>query len=157
MSSIGIASEAMPQLTKIIERYLSDSMVLYAKTQGFHWNVQSLQFVMLHELFQKQYEDVAESIDDTAERLRMLGQPVVASLEKALQQAEIKEQTNALLSANEMIAELASDHEYMCKQLRVAIPEVQKFADEVTADYFLHRLSVHEKTVWFLRSHLVNE
>ena len=54
-------------------RLLADSYLIYVKTQGFHWNVIGSQFEPLHDLFQRQYTELAKAIDETAERIRALG------------------------------------------------------------------------------------
>jgi starvation-inducible DNA-binding protein len=57
---------------------LIDSYALYFKTQNYHWNVEGPEFASLHLLFEEQYQDLAESIDTTAELIRGLGQKVPA-------------------------------------------------------------------------------
>lgn len=152
---LGLSTEAVTTSVEALRTYLADSNVLYVKTQHFHWNVVSRDFVALHELFQKQYEDLAESIDETAERVRSLGENPVGSLREYIANTTLNEKVEVDIKDTEMITCLLDDHESMCRFLREKIGEVQSGGDEVTADYFISRLSVHEKTAWFLRSMIV--
>ena len=153
-NQIGLADTGVAASVQALQTYLADSNVLYVKTQHFHWNVVSSDFVALHELFQKQYEDLASSIDDTAERIRALGQYPVGSLQRYLEVATLTEESATDLPDVTMLQTLLADHEALCRFLREQIPRVQEGGDEVTADYFIARLTVHEKTAWFLRSTL---
>lgn len=52
------------------EVLLSTLLVLRHKLHVFHWNVQGSTFIELHNLFQKQYEEVLLYADKIAEYLR---------------------------------------------------------------------------------------
>ena len=47
--------------------------VLYTKTLNYHWNITGPEFISLHLLLEDQYDDLAESIDLIAERVRKMG------------------------------------------------------------------------------------
>lgn len=53
-----------------LKSVLADSYSVYFKTQNFHWNVTGPNFNSLHCLFKEQYSDLANSIDEIAERIR---------------------------------------------------------------------------------------
>lgn len=152
--TIGMNEEARNTSAASLEQYLADSFVLYAKTLGFHWNVQSSDFGQLHAFFEEQYTDLAGSLDETAERIKMMGAFAPASLAVYLEKAQLKEE-NGQLSDQDMLKALLTDHETLCQFLREQIPAVQKGGDEGTADYYIARLQVHEKFAWMLRSHIV--
>ena len=52
---------------------LADSYTLYLKTHNYHWNVTGPQFVTLHGMFEKHYNELALAVDQIAERIRALG------------------------------------------------------------------------------------
>jgi len=147
---------ALSQTTPVVNelaKLLADTYFLYLKTQNFHWNVTSTQFHSLHALFQSQYEELAEAIDDIAERIRALGHPAPASFKQFSKLAEIEEVTGVPTDA-QMIAQLLADHELLCRNLRKSVEIAQKAGDEGTADSLIARLLAHEKTAWMLRSSL---
>jgi hypothetical protein len=89
--NIELTEQAKRECAGALAKVLSDTFVLYLKTHNFHWNVEGPQFLGLHEMFEKQYRDLWNSIDDIAERIRALGQPAPGTTEKFKELAEIKE------------------------------------------------------------------
>jgi len=139
-------------MVPVLGELLSDTFVLYVKTLNFHWNVVGPTFQMLHELFQKQYEELAEAIDTIAEQVRMLGATPPHTMRQFLDHATLVE-AEGTRPAAQMVEELASDHERLIGRLRNAITQSQKAVDEATADLLIDRLRVHDKFAWMLRSH----
>lgn len=150
---LGLESSVWQQIAHHTSLILADMYVLYVKTQNFHWNVIDSRFYSLHQFFEEQYKDLAEAIDEVAERIRMLGERTPASLKQFLDTTSLKE-SNGDLSGDEMIQDLLTDHETLIRNLREGIAYTSKLGDEGTADLFIQRLRAHEKTAWMLRSHL---
>ncbi len=96
------------KVKKFIE-ILADSYALYFKTQNYHWNVEGAEFRSLHLLFEGQYEDLAESLDELAERIRSLNAKVPA-LSDLIKLASIDE-ANLNATANEMLKSLTKDQD----------------------------------------------
>ncbi len=134
-------------------RFLANSYILYTKTQNFHWNVEDARFQSLHKLFEHQYEDLADALDEIAERIRALNHRAPGSLKQMLELATLKE-SEGVLSGQEMIRELMRDHEAMSQALSEAIAESDESGDFGTADLYTDRIRVHQKAVWMLKSHL---
>lgn len=149
----GLDKKAIDQLERVLFQVLANTHVLYVKTLNCHWNVEDPSFLMYHELFEKQYSKLAESIDEIAERIRMMGRHVDGSLAAFLEVATIKERKKGH-SAKEMVSELSQDHETTILELRQAIDLSDKLGDIGTADFLTALLREHEKIAWFLRSHL---
>ncbi|QED23676.1 Dps family protein [Candidatus Deianiraea vastatrix] len=126
----------MPKLLNIL--ILTHNLAL--KTQNFHWNVQGSNFYSLHKMFEEQYEEISNSIDEIAERIRILGDKVPS----ISQNLEI----NPNLLPSDMLKNLALDHENIILQ----IEDVKKSSDDVTVDMLNERLAAHQKHLWFLRS-----
>ncbi len=138
----------VPQLNEI----LSDTFVLYVKTLNFHWNIVDPRFAMLHELFEKQYKELAKAIDIIAEQIRILAATPAHSMRQFLDHATLVE-AEGHRTGTQMIEELASDHEQCIASLHPAIEKANKIGDEGTGDMLIDRLREHEKAAWFLRSH----
>ena len=148
----GIVEDKRRGIVQGLSHLLADSYLLYLKTHNFHWNVTGPQFDSLHTLFESQYTELAEAVDEIAERIRALGEFAPASLATYLELASIKEE-KAHPSADAMLEQLVCDHEAVAKTARSIFPLVNEAHDEVSADLLTQRLSVHEKTAWMLRSH----
>ena len=65
---IGISTEQRQQIADGLGRLLADTWVLYGKTHGFHWNVTGPMFNSLHGMFDTQYNELWDSLDEIAER-----------------------------------------------------------------------------------------
>ena len=152
--NIGLSGKSRDAVLAMLGRLLADEHVLYVKTRNFHWNVTGLDFGALHELFEKQYDALADSIDEIAERIRMLGGVAPGSMKEFLKLARLDEQPGGKLEAGKMIAALLSDHETVIRALREAIEVADGAGDAGTNDFLTGLLEDHEKTAWMLRAHL---
>lgn len=131
---------------------LASTYMLYLKTQNFHWNVEDPRFSELHKLFENQYQELSGETDEIAERMRMLGQKAPGTMRFFLENSFIQEASENL-SGDEMIRQLAEDHQAISKWLRETIKKTQDLGDEGTADLYIQNLRAHEKQAWMLFSH----
>ncbi|QVL57938.1 MAG: DNA starvation/stationary phase protection protein [Simkaniaceae bacterium] len=141
------------KICEILHKLLASSYTLYLKTQNYHWNVTGPHFHALHLLFQSQYEELAISVDEIAERIRALGFFPSGSFEAFKKLTLISEETR-FPEATEMLQKLLADHESLIQFLRKNFPIIEGEGDSATADFINKRLEVHEKTSWMLRSTL---
>lgn len=139
-----------------LAQILADTYILYTKTQNFHWNVVDERFHSLHEMFEEQYKQLAEMVDELAERLRMLRLKSPGGLRQFLEIGTLQDAQQDL-PGNEMIRELMHDHEALAAHIRPKIEEAVKMGDEGTGDLLIQQLRIHEKMAWMLRSHLIEE
>ena len=130
---------------------MADTYALYLKTQNYHWHVKGPHFKSFHQLFEEQYIDLAQAADDIAERIRTLGQNVPATFKDFERLKKIKD-GNSNLSANDMVVDLAQDHETLVKDLNQALKLANENHDEGTASFLATRIEAHEKAGWMLRS-----
>ncbi|MEX2351777.1 MAG: Dps family protein [Balneolaceae bacterium] len=151
--NIGIDKGDRVAISKGLGRILADSYLIYLKTHNYHWNVTGQLFQPLHEQFEVQYTELAQAIDEIAERIRALGQRAPGSFREFSERTSIKEDTDQP-DALEMVRRLAADHETLLRTCREGLKACQKADDEATIDLITHRLKVHSKTAWMLRSHL---
>lgn len=139
------------QTLEALEKTLANSYALMLKTHNYHWNVVGENFKSLHELFQNQYEELFTAIDEIAERIRALGSKVDGTFDFFSKNSKIKN-ANKNFSAREMLQDLISDNEEVVSQLKEAIKTAQAEGDEVSADLFIGRANIHEKSLWMLQA-----
>jgi starvation-inducible DNA-binding protein len=151
--TIMLNQEIREQVTQTLRQLLSDTYVIYLKTQNFHWNLIDPRFYFLHLLFEDEYKQLAEAVDEIAERIRILGEKTPASMKKFLEMTTLEE-SGSDVTADDMIKQLYEDHEKIASQIRGQIAPTQKIGDEGTADLLIDRLRYHEKTAWILCSHI---
>lgn len=130
---------------------VADSYILYHTTQFCHWNVEGPQFYALHEMFEKQYRNLAEAIDLIAEQIRTLGMYTPGTLSDYLKWSRLEQDSN-LRGPSKMLRRLISDHEQVVDRIRAAIKVAERVGDEATLDLLVERLRAHEKDVWMLKS-----
>lgn len=152
---IGISEDNRQAVANILNHLLADEFVLYTKTRKFHWNVKGIHFHDLHLFFESQYKELAEVMDEVAERIRKLGHYSLGTLQQFLAETNLLEHTDDGSSAEIMIEALLEDHETIIRELRKAIDPIQeKHKDAGTADFLTGLLEQHESMAWMLRSML---
>jgi len=141
----------MSDLINKLSVILADTYALYLKTQNYHWHVKGPQFRSLHELFDLQYHELADAVDQMAERILIKGHNAPATFKEFERLKTIKD-GQSTISANEMITQLANDHDTLVKDLDGAMLMAQKINDEGTVNLLANRIEAHEKARWMLRS-----
>jgi starvation-inducible DNA-binding protein len=149
--NIGIEPQQREKIALGLSQFLADSYTLYLKTHNFHWNVTGPMFRALHNMFEEQYQDLALAVDDIAERIRTLGCPAPGTYAEFARLSSIPE-PEGVLAAQEMVRQLAEDHETVVRTARSLVPTVEEVKDEASLDLIVERMQVHEKTAWMLRS-----
>ena len=99
---------------------LADTYHLTFKTHAYHWNVEGPLFFSIHNLTEGQYENMFAAADELAERIRALGHLAPGSLNEIVKRSAIEDQTKTL-SAENMVQDLASDHERLANRLHALI------------------------------------
>ena len=154
---LGIDADDRRGVCSILSAFVADQHVLYQKTRLCHWNLVGGRFDPLHAMFDAQYRALAEAIDATAERIRMLDGVAPASLGELGRAARLPELDGCLVEGGTALAVLLADHETCAVTLRADIERVTDHGDVGTADLLTGLLREHEKTAWMLRSHLATE
>jgi starvation-inducible DNA-binding protein len=150
--NIGLSDKKLEQITGVLSAVLANAMTLYVKTRKFHWNVSGESFMELHKLFQAQYTQMEEAIDEIAERINKLGSPAIGTMNEFSKLSTIKEHPGKYPTSKEMIKELLADHESLIISLRKHIDDcADKYGDAGTADFLTNLLQEHETTAWTLR------
>lgn len=151
---IGISEQNRKAVCKGLKQILADEFLLYTKTRDYHWNVKALNFSELHAFYETQYEDLADIIDEVAERIRMLGFNPPGKVSDFLLRTQLVEQEYTS-NAEEQLKVLIADHEIIIRTLRSYIPEFEgKYGDSGSSDFATALMERHEKMNWMLQSFL---
>ena len=156
--SIGLTKEQRKGVCELLNKDLADAYLLLVKTKKYHWDVVGSQFRTLHELWEEHYEALTMNIDSIAERVRALGFFPVSTMEGFLKLTSLKEHSENLPLATQMVSNLADDHEQIIRNLREHIDKSSSdFHDEGTADFLTGLMEEHEEMAWMLRSFIEGE
>ena len=152
--NIGISENHLENSINLLATSLADEVTLYTKIRKFHWNVAGESFMELHKLFQEQYTELEETIDEIAERINKLGGKSIGTMHEFLKITSIKESPNVYPNQREMMKELLDDHETIVKEFRKNIDKSNENKDAGTADFFTVLMQQHETMSWILRRYL---
>ena len=141
----------MNELVNQMKVVLASAFTFSLKAQNFHWNVEGPHFSEYHALFGSIYEDVSDSVDEVAERIRTLDQYAPGSMSRFAQLSVVDDQINIPV-ARAMVQELQSDNVKVIAELTKAFDLAEKANKQGLADYFAGRIDVHEKHGWMLRA-----
>lgn len=151
---IGISEDDRQAIATGLCSVLADSFTLYLKTHQFHWNVTGPMFNALHGMFETQYTEEWQALDEIAERIRALGFPAPGSYAEFTQLTTIPEEPGleAAPAWGEMVRQLVVGNEAVCRTARSVIEDAAEASDDPTVDLLTQRLKVHEKYAWMLRA-----
>ena len=150
---IGLSVQSRQSISSGLATLLANTYTLYLTTQNFHWNVSGMEFFNYHLLFEKQYEELSQVVDEIAERMRALGHYVDGTFAGFQAQATIT-QVDKVLNIKDMLTHLIDGHEHLITHARNLASIADREGDFATVDMIGRRLGAHEKMAWFLRSSL---
>jgi starvation-inducible DNA-binding protein len=156
--NIGLNDTEREGSIRILNTGLSNTYLLLIKTKKYHWDVVGPQFMTLHLLWEEQYQMLSDSVDEYAERIRMLGGYPIGTAAGFLKCTTLTEDPGDILGATDMVSRLVTDHETIIRGLRSAIDRcTDEFHDAGNADFLTGKLEDHEKMAWMLRSFMQGE
>ncbi|PWT99823.1 MAG: DNA starvation/stationary phase protection protein [Bacteroidetes bacterium] len=153
-ANIGLTDKNAQKIALLLNKLLADEQVLYAKTRNYHWNYEGDNFMEMHKFSEGQYEELAQLIDDIAERVRSIGHYAEGRLKDYLALTQLTEPGNTT-DQQKQVKNLLGDHETIIKMLRNDIKTAdEELNDAGTADFFTGVMEKHEKIAWMLRAYL---
>ncbi|MFD2967179.1 Dps family protein [Sphingobacterium bambusae] len=154
-TSIGIKEKDRQAVAEILNKLLADEHVLYVKTRNAHWNVEGPDFHAQHLFFEGIYDQLGETIDEIAERVRAIGHYAVGTMKEFLALTQLSEMRHTKNNSQGYIEELLEDVEAIIVFIREQIHLVgETYSDAGTEDFLVGIIEQHEKTAWMLRAHL---
>ena len=129
---------------------VANAFLLYANYKRYHWQSSGPLFRDLHRLFDELAKDVQGTLDDLAERLRMIGQDPVATPVEVLEATSLKAASPGR-NMREMVEEADAHAVIVIREMREAVRAAEEAGDPGTADVFTRFVQIHEKHEWWLR------
>ncbi|MES2594725.1 MAG: DNA starvation/stationary phase protection protein [Verrucomicrobiota bacterium] len=143
------------ELTDSLNQVLADSYALLSLTHLAHWNVEGQGFFALHTAFQTQYEELFIAVDDIAERVRALDAYAIGGLTRLAEVAQLEEFVSPL-SQEDYVKKLIKANEKLLSDAVKCRDLAADTDDAETEDLMIKRVTLHQKTVWMLKSFLKN-
>lgn len=152
ISITGIDATKSVAVVDSLKVLLADFQVYYTNLRGFHWHITGNQFFVLHEKFEKMYDDTAEKVDEIAERILQLGATPENRFSELLKVSQVAEITG-VEEGNRAIANVFDTLKVLIAQERVVLRAAQEAGDEVTVALIGGYLAEQEKLIWMLAAY----
>ena len=149
MASIDLDKHKVESVTRQLATALADLHLVYGHLHALHWNVEGANFLSYHRELQKMYEQTAEFIDDTAERILILGNRPPTKFSEYLEMSDLDELSSRKYEVVETIDLVLEDLNHMIGRMRELVAEANDATDEGTADFGIQMLREFEKARWF--------
>ncbi|MFN0129673.1 MAG: Dps family protein [Verrucomicrobiales bacterium] len=146
-------SSPSDRMADSLNQVLADSYGLMSLTHLAHWNVEGPGFFALHTAFQTQYEELFIAVDEIAERIRALGVYALGGLGTLARVAQMNEFT-APISQADYVRALIGANEKLVADASVARDLAGEANDPESQDLMIGRITLHQKTIWMLKSFL---
>ena len=140
-----------PSMVECLRREQANAVQLYLQYKGYHWNVTGPLFHDLHTMFDENATRVLETVDDLAERQRILGAPAEYTLEELRRSSNLMVEEKLPSNPKEMVERLVTSHRLVIRNLKKGFEIADRSGDPGTADLLTRVVQVHEKMEWFLR------
>jgi starvation-inducible DNA-binding protein len=139
----------------MLKQLLGDEYLMYTKYRNAHWNVEGIDFHSKHVFFEEEYGKLEKTIDEVAERIRMLGFYSPGTLKDFLELSQLNENGPEQNDSASFMEVLLDDHQSIIQFIRKSIGEnAEAHNDEGTADFITAVMQMHEQMAWILRSSL---
>ena len=152
-ANIGLTEKNSRTVALLLNKLLADEHIIYTKTRNYHWNYEGDNFMEMHKFYEGQYDELAEMIDEIAERIRMIGHFAEGRMKDFLKTTRLLE-PDYTTHQDKQVKNLVDDHETLIRILRKDIDTIEKMKDAGTMDFLTKIMEQHEKMAWMLRSYM---
>jgi len=142
------------QMIELLNMRLADAIDLYNQVKQAHWNVKGMQFIALHELFDKICEAVEDGVDELAERAVQLGGVAEGTVQAVVKRTTLAPYPLELKAGRDHVDRLAKALSAYGKSLRAAIQTAADAGDADTSDLFTQLSRAADKQLWFVEAHI---
>ena len=136
-----------------LRRQVANAFVLYANYKHYHWQTYGPLFRDLHKLFDNFGKTVLETVDELAERIRMIGQDPPSHLNEMQDLATVAPAAPHG-TMRDMIEEANRNELIVMKEMRDGAKLADEHDDPGTVDVLSRFVQIHEKHEWWLRDML---
>ena len=145
-----LSTDAVSEISKHLNAILATTFAIYLKTKNFHWHVSGPHFRDYHLLLDEQGEQIFNSTDDIAERVRKIGGTTLRSIGQISKLQGIEDNDESFVSPADMLRELMSDNKKLIEAMRGCHEVCDKYGDVATASILENFIDQAERRVWFL-------
>jgi len=145
-----LTANATRDISGALTTLLADMFALYVKTKNFHWHVSGPHFRDYHLLLDEQGEQIFDTTDDIAERVRKIGGTTLRSTGQIARLQRVTDNDAEFVSPQDMLAELREDNKDLTQRMREVHDLCDEHGDVATASLLENWIDEAEKRTWFL-------
>lgn len=142
----------MAPLKAALDDLIADTVDLYHRAWGYHWNVKGADFAQYHALFSSIYESLEESIDPIAENIQKIGFDAPFDIRVFSQLSSIPPASATNNSPTSMASDLYTGLDYLVVCLNKAFAVATAQNEQGIANFIADRLDITKGWMWQLRS-----
>lgn len=135
--------------TNKLNNLLADLQLVYQNLRTSHWLVKGPEFHMLHKLYEEYYNEVAETIDEVAERILMLGGTPLHTYSDYLSTAKVAPIAE-VARGKESLKPIIENYNYLLANYRETLKLAAESDDEGTVALMSELIGSTEKKLWML-------
>jgi len=143
-------SHAVSDVSAELNVVLADVFVLYLKTKNFHWHVSGPHFRDYHLMLDEQSEQIFDTTDEIAERVRKIGGVTLRSIGHIARLQTIKDNDDDFVPPLDMLRELMRDNKALVASMREAHEVADEHEDVATTSLLENFIDQAERRTWFL-------
>jgi starvation-inducible DNA-binding protein len=145
-----LTSNAIRDLSGVLNTLLADTFALYLKTKNYHWHMSGPHFRDYHLLLDEQADQIFAVTDPIAERVRKIGGMTLRSIGHVGRLQRIQDNDAEYVTPLDMLAELREDNMTMAENMRAAHELCDEQGDVATASLLEVWIDEAERRAWFL-------
>jgi starvation-inducible DNA-binding protein len=143
-------SHAVGEISAELNAVLADVFALYLKTKNFHWHVSGPHFRDYHLMLDQQSEQIFDTTDEIAERVRKIGGVTLRSIGHIARLQTIKDNDEDFVPPLNMLRELMRDNKALVAAMREAHEVADEHEDVATTSLLENFIDQAERRTWFL-------
>lgn len=144
------AEETNPDLITSLRTLLADTVSVYFRAHGYHWNVKGINFSAYHEFFGEIYEDLYGSIDPIAEWLLKLHTNADYQLSDFMNNRTIQDPMMKPATALQMVKDLYNAIEALDEVTEECLKIATMEDEQGLMNFLAGRVDMLEKWEWQL-------
>lgn len=144
--------ETPADLIASLRTLLSNTVTVYFRAHGYHWNVKGINFAAYHKFFGDIYEDLYSSIDPTAEWLRKLHEDALCGLSDFMKNRTIEDPIIMPVNAIQMVKDLFSAIEALDEDTEHCLELATAAEEQGLMNFLSERIDMLEKWEWQLET-----
>jgi starvation-inducible DNA-binding protein len=152
---IDLPAASRSGVIELLNTSLAACFDLMSQTKQAHWNVKGREFYSLHLLFDVLAGELAEYVDDLAERATALGGYATGTVRMAASASILPEYPTDAIDGMEHVAALVERFAAFGAHVRDAIDAcADEHGDQDSADLYTEISRGIDKRLWFLEAHI---